>query len=688
MATVAFDYKGASYEVDVDDSFFEKSPEQQQAAILGRIGGGSKPSAPAAPDTSLRSAIEYGRANVEAGGQATNRVLGLGNPDAKPAEGPANYDPASPKVIEGVREGDVGKALGYLPRAAVENAPDLAGGMAAGAVGAGIGGVFGSVVPGAGTAAGMWLGGLAGSGLYSLYRSFGQNVEGRAENNGHVDEKGRAQPTTGDYVAGGLTSAATSALDAVGARGLGRAAGKAMSATGRLGDVPLSALGRARQAGTAVAREGGTETVQSLVEQTGQTLGTEKGLSVDPAQALGEGLIGLGSGAGVKAAHGAVDAAGATVGAAKDGAVALARRPLEKAAAEALNAGDVEQAKSIVRVTDAAQRWAENTTGREATLDEHMNGMREEITKSLQNTLHLAEREQGWVTEEQARKLRGVLETAARHNKSLAVGEAPADLDTDPHSRPAYGLQLVQEMNAPDSVKQQLADGLRDLDNLAFGARKKNLRGPLESLFGNLGGAAAIGAAGYFGGPTAAIGTGLALGAGAQPVARKLGEKIGRRIDRAAGISEPTLQLARRQALKTLGDQSPGEDTLVSLARLQEQLTDPSLEVPKTADQIRESQHFLNLAKRRWDSNLPIDESLPSRLTPEHRQALFDWLTEKQDKILASVGEGNAADLAQNRRELESAEARKQRELDQMAAQAQGPDRRTLSPEQAFEAAE
>lgn len=59
-----------------------------------------------------------------------------------------------------------------------------------------------------------------------------------------------------------------------------------------------------------LAAEGATEGLQSGIEQTGQTLGTAQGLTLDPKQIAAEAMIGAGAGAGVRPV---IDAAGATI---------------------------------------------------------------------------------------------------------------------------------------------------------------------------------------------------------------------------------------------------------------------------------------------------------------------------------------------------------------------------------------
>ena len=150
-------------------------------------------------------------------------------------------------------------AYRYLPKAAVEQAGQFAGSLISRAGGAALGGAVGSV-PGA------VIGGLAGPMLFEAVQQLGPIALERAKNNG------RTEPNREDFIYAAGTSAGVGALNAI-----------APGASGKIKRMLL---------------EGVTEGTQSVGEQTGSTINTQKGLEVDPRQALAEGIIG-GSSAGL-----------------------------------------------------------------------------------------------------------------------------------------------------------------------------------------------------------------------------------------------------------------------------------------------------------------------------------------------------------------------------------------------------
>lgn len=168
------------------------------------------------------------------------------------------YESASSKFMNG---DFLGFDPSYLPKAIVEQAGQFAGSLASRAAGAAVGSVAG---PG-GTAVGAFTGPAVFEGIQIL----GPTAIERAKNNG------REAPNSEDWAAAFATASASGALNAI-----------APGAQGALKRMLL---------------EGGTEGVQSVVQQTGETAATDAGLSIDPKQAVGEGIIGAGS-------AGAVDA--------------------------------------------------------------------------------------------------------------------------------------------------------------------------------------------------------------------------------------------------------------------------------------------------------------------------------------------------------------------------------------------
>lgn len=150
-------------------------------------------------------------------------------------------------------------AYRYLPKAAVEQAGQFAGSLISRAGGAAAGGAVAGP-PGA------VAGGLAGPMFFEAIQQLGPIALERAKNNG------RTEPNAEDFIYASGTSAGVGALNAI-----------APGASGKIKRMLL---------------EGVTEGAQSVGEQTGSTINTQKGLEVDPRQALAEGIIG-GSSAGL-----------------------------------------------------------------------------------------------------------------------------------------------------------------------------------------------------------------------------------------------------------------------------------------------------------------------------------------------------------------------------------------------------
>ena len=247
---------------------------------------------PEAPkDTSFTSAFTSGvDAPLEAIG-TTAEALGFGDTGQYlkgMTEAPKNYDPASSHLKPDPNSAwynPLSYDLSYLPRATMEQAGQFAGSVASRVagmgVGAALGGAGGSVVPGVGTAAGAATGAAAGAfagpALFEAAQILGPSAIARAKNNG------RTTPNAEDWAASAATASASGALNAIG--------------PGASGIIKRMLV------------EGGTEFAQSIVQQTGETLGTDKGLSVDMGQAVSEGLMGAGSAGVVDAPLAALHAA-------------------------------------------------------------------------------------------------------------------------------------------------------------------------------------------------------------------------------------------------------------------------------------------------------------------------------------------------------------------------------------------
>lgn len=230
-------------------------------------------------DTSFGSAFQSGIDAPLENMATTARMVGAeGTADTLSGltDAPVNYESASDRFIN-PQEDDFtigGFAPGYLPRAAVEQAGQVAGSLATRAGGAAAGGL----VAGPG---GAIAGALAGPALFEFAQQLGPVAAQRAANNG------RAEPNWDDWTAAAATAGVSGALNSIGVKGFNGA----------------GLLNR-------TLKEGITEGTQSVVEQTGSSAGTDAGLQIDPKQAIGEGIIGGTSASGVGVASDTVSAVG------------------------------------------------------------------------------------------------------------------------------------------------------------------------------------------------------------------------------------------------------------------------------------------------------------------------------------------------------------------------------------------
>lgn len=204
-------------------------------------------------DTSFRSAISYGIDQPLENIGITLEALGaegVGEWLRDLTDQPENYENATEDFINSQGKGF---NWGYLPRAAVEQAGQLAGSLAARGVGLAVAGP---------------VGGLAGPGLFEAVQLLGPVALSRARNNK------RDEPTWKDWTIAASSAGLSGLLNAIGIKNVGL-------------------LNSSLKAGlTAVGTEALTEATQSIVEQTGSTAGTLAGLDIDPKQAIGEGILG------------------------------------------------------------------------------------------------------------------------------------------------------------------------------------------------------------------------------------------------------------------------------------------------------------------------------------------------------------------------------------------------------------
>ena len=208
------------------------------------------------PDRSLSSAFKFALDQPLENIAETARSLGYegtGDFFSGLVEAPENYESAAGKFLN---PDGFGFDFRYAPRAIAEQAGQFVGSMAA----RGVGVVGGSLVAGA---PGAIAGGLAGPAIFEAIQLLGPIANERARNNG------RDVPNADDWLGSITSSTASGALNAI--------------APGMSGFLRRTIL------------EGGTESLQSLIQQTGETALTDKGLDLSFKEALGEGLLGAGA---------------------------------------------------------------------------------------------------------------------------------------------------------------------------------------------------------------------------------------------------------------------------------------------------------------------------------------------------------------------------------------------------------
>ena len=645
MTTLVLSINGQDREVEVDDAFEKFSPQKQQeqanliAAHLTRQAKGAQPAPERPTETSFGSALGYGANAALNALRATGRITGLTDaPDVDYNEGrAAAYQPAGPKVAESFNQGNYGDALSYLPRAAVEGLPAFAGVAGAGALGA-------MALPAAPVAAG-----LIGAGGASAVLNAGSNVEATAANND------RSTPSTGDYVQGLGVTAGQAALDAIGARGA-----RVLAGAGRAPGM----LGRVADSGRHAALEGGTSGVQSILQQGGTSIGTERGLSVDPGEAASAAAQGI-------AMRGATDVTHGAGRIPRD----VARRMSESRAARELGvtADNPNAAESVVRLGNALDEM--RRTAPDGTTDEALMG---DLVKSGEpRALELLRqaRDNLWIERGEYQKYKSEIENATKHTRALLAG----DPDAVSQGREPLGLAAIDEMDAPAAWRSDFKALLSDLDMASRAARMNRSSGPAETIGAKLGQVIALGGAGaamahgnvYAAVPMAALG--LSGGSGAQAI----GSRLGRMADNWMGTRQPMTTLARGRAQEVLqkAGRNTDDDTLKVIRRLRDGADDPaSAAAPDPADPaIREdSQWALRTAKAQWKNG--IEPSLLERLTPDDRNHLERWIELEYVKR-------DQSDLdAERKANLKAAEDRQKAELRAQEARAQDLDRAFAQP--------
>lgn len=200
------------------------------AALTAALTAAPAPTAPP-PDTSFAGALRHGLHDAAMGFGATATDLGavgLGRTIQGAIADTPGYQPALGGLDRALGGGHLLSAAEYLPRLAVEAAPDIIGAAGAGA---------------AGTALAGPAGGVAGVMGFTGARTLGNNANTLA---------GGAAPTWGDMAGAAGLSATEGALAAVGLRGAAAlpgaagaaldAAGPGIAASGRAAGADLAAI--------------------------------------------------------------------------------------------------------------------------------------------------------------------------------------------------------------------------------------------------------------------------------------------------------------------------------------------------------------------------------------------------------------------------------------------------------------
>ena len=210
------------------------------------------------PDRSLSSAFKFALDQPLENIAETARSLGYegtGDFFSDLVEAPENYESAAGKFMN---PDGFGFDFRYMPRALAEQAGQFVGSMAA----RGVGVVGGGLVGGA---PGALIGGFAGPAIFEAIQLLGPIANERARNNG------REVPNAEDWLGSIAGSSASGAVNAI--------------APGMSGFLRRTIV------------ETGTEGLQALIQQTGETALTDKGLDLSFKEALGEGLLGGGAAA-------------------------------------------------------------------------------------------------------------------------------------------------------------------------------------------------------------------------------------------------------------------------------------------------------------------------------------------------------------------------------------------------------
>ena len=569
MVDVTVTYGGQQYLVDVPDTF-GTLPQEQQRTDIQRFLGEQYPGLNITPpqtqpvDTSFGGAFRYGfDMPLENIAGTMEDFFGVDGSSLRNAiETNPNYRPASSDFINPPEDAFTigGYAPGYLPRAVVEQVGQLGTAMGLRLAGATGGGAIGTAIaPGAGTTAGALIGGFSLPTIFEAMQIASPVLRERLKNQGKTID----QATTDDYVIALSTAGFTGLANTFGLLGVGKIKG--------------------------ILTEALTEGGQSVIQQTGETVLTDKGLTIDPKQAVGEGIIG-------GATRGALDtgisgvktAAPLTADAVKAGAslTADAVKAGASKTADAVKTGanvitdpkgaaqnlfteakqlpfrkSVKELKNNPRLAESDARVADMFEAEKLKINETKQGTdvaEDVVFKNIQDRLKNTFKDvadalfrANKITGGEKKVFNQIVSRAAKHNRALT---APIDetTETDINEDISGGFQsdveFINNLDLDQSDKDTLLDALLDLETVTEAGMKNRSVGALTLLIRRFGSGAGASAGAVLGG-----GVGAAVGATAVP---KSFEAVAQRIDRFLKLNRPKVLKrveARRKAAEIMG---------------------------------------------------------------------------------------------------------------------------------------
>lgn len=552
---------------DLDGARKSGATDQQLAQFLSSQPSASSsssttPQASSQPapssDTSLLGAAKQGLADVVHGVGSTARVLGATDA-AKTIDSYApdvpNYSRATGSIASDLRAGNYRDALGYLPRAAVEGGAALAGGLAAG-------GAAAALAPEAAGAGAAALGGAA----FTAATGLGSNVEAHAANDGRSAD----ELTASDYLAGGLTTAGQAALAGVGLRpGVVPAVGRAMarSTAARVGANVL---------GDAAAGAG-----NSVIGQVGQTAGTEKGVTVDPAEVAA---------AGAQAGASRLSSESPAIARAAGRATVAGRNAVADRAIGSAPASD-DAAASIVR-TDQAVKDVQAQSPGKMDYTAASGVVADRLASHVSSMASaLADGDVGGLSKQEVQSAIKPLIDAARDPNVDALatakdGQTPTPMDT------------FQALDLPDAIKTGFVQSVADLQTATQAANATPGKA-FRTIGGLAGQAVGLGAAAHGVAPLEAV---ASLIGGHKGVAGHVGSAVGGAVGNVLTGNRNPVQAAVGRAQGMLPDGLPPMSSLSKAQAFSSQLNDP------------QAATRLSLGLTAQPDGAPVDVTAPNEL--------------------------------------------------------------------------